>query len=96
MALPWRETWSIHLAAAMAPGALLFLRSDVCPLMEDFISLVQAQGWSVRQPPDWWPENLLPMATERERLVLARGLPVWRACFHRRSPASRYGSSTQF
>jgi len=69
------------LAAAMAPGALLFLQSDVHPLMEEMAALAQAQGCFVRQPPDWWPENPLPVATERERLVLARGLPVWRACF---------------
>ena len=69
----------------MAPGALLFLRSDVCPLMEGVTSLMQAQGWSVRPPPDWWPENPLPMATERERPVLARGLPVWRACCQQKS-----------
>ncbi len=74
------------LAAAMAPGALLFLQSDVGPLMEEATTLVQAQGCFIRQPPDWWPENPLPVATEREQLVLARGLPVWRACFHRRSP----------
>ena len=84
------------LAAAMAPGALLFLQSDVAPLMEDLTNLVQTQGDFVRQPPDWWPENPLPVATERERFVLAKGLPVWRACFHRRSPASRDGASTQF
>lgn len=74
------------LAAAMAHGALLFLQSDVQPLMEEEVNLVQAQGDFVRQPPDWWPENPLPVATEREQLVLARGLPVWRACFHRRFP----------
>ncbi|OOV34771.1 tRNA (guanosine(46)-N7)-methyltransferase TrmB [Candidatus Synechococcus spongiarum LMB bulk15M] len=71
------------LAAAMAPGSLLFLQSDVYPLMEDVTALVQAQGCFVRQPPDWWPENPLPVSTERERSVLARGLPVWRACFRR-------------
>lgn len=71
------------LAAAMAPGAPLFLQSDVRPLMEEMTTLVQAQGCFVRQPPDWWPQNPLPVATERERLVLARGLPVWRASFHR-------------
>ena len=70
----------------MPPGALLFLQSDVQPLMEEEVSLVQTQGDFVRQPPDWWPENPLPVATERERLVLTRGLPVWRACFQRRSP----------
>jgi len=74
------------LAAAMAPGALLFLQSDVYPLMEEEVALVQAQGCFGRQPPDWWPENPLPVATERERLVLARGLPVWRACFQRITP----------
>ena len=76
------------LAAAMAPGALLFLQSDVVLLMEEMATLVQAQGGFVRQPPDWWPENPLPVATERERLVLARGLPVWRACF-RRNPLAK-------
>ena len=74
------------LAASMAPGALLFLQSDVYPLMEEEVALVQAQGCFGRQPPDWWPENPLPVATERERLVLARGLPVWRACFQRITP----------
>ena len=76
------------LAAAMAPGSLLFLQSDVYPLMEDVTALVQAQGCFVRQPPDWWPENPLPVSTEREQSVLARGLPVWRACF-RRAPCDQ-------
>ena len=71
------------LAAAMAPGALLFLQSDVRPLMEEATSLIQAQGCFLRQPPDWWPQNPLPVATEREQSVLARGLPVWRTCFRR-------------
>ena len=74
------------LAAAMAPGALLFLQSDVHPVMEEATALVQAQGGFIRQPPDWWPENPLPVPTEREKLVLAKGLPLWRACFHRRPP----------
>ena len=74
------------LAAAMAPGALLFLQSDVYPLMEEMATLVQTQESFARQPPNWWPENPLPVATERERLVLARGLPVWRACFQRITP----------
>ena len=74
------------LAAATAPGGLLFLQSDVRPLMEEATAVVQAQGCFVRQPPHWWPQNPLPVATEREQSVLARGLPVWRACFHRRSP----------
>ncbi len=74
------------LATAMAPGALLFLQSDVRLLMEEMTALLHAQGSFIRQKPDWWPENPLPVATERERHVLTRGLPVWRACFHRRSP----------
>ena len=73
------------LAAAMTPGAILFLQSDVHSLMEELTALVQANGCFIRQPPDWWPENPLPVATERERHVLARGFPVWRSCFHRRT-----------
>jgi tRNA (guanine-N7-)-methyltransferase len=75
------------LALALAPGRQLFLQSDVAELIEPMLALVDASGCFSRPEPEgspWLPHNPLPLATERERHVLAQGLPVWRVLLTRR------------
>jgi tRNA (guanine-N7-)-methyltransferase len=81
-----RPSLLLALAAAMPPGAELFLQSDVLALIEPMVALVEASGCFTRPPEDprpWRGENPLPVPTERERSVLARQLPVHRVLFRR-------------
>jgi tRNA (guanine-N7-)-methyltransferase len=74
------------LAAAMAPGSELFLQSDVPAVIEPMVALVEASGGFGRPAGDarpWRHDNPLPVPTERERLVLAHGLPVYRVLYRR-------------
>lgn len=76
------------LALALAPGRQLFIQSDVLELIEPMRALVEASGCfscSGPEPRDtpWLAHNPLPLPTERERHVLAQGLPVWRLLFRR-------------
>ncbi|MEB3361172.1 MAG: tRNA (guanosine(46)-N7)-methyltransferase TrmB [Synechococcaceae cyanobacterium] len=74
------------LALALAPGRQLFLQSDVLELITPMRALVEASGCfdcpGAHDTP-WLPHNPLPLPTERERHVLAQGLPVWRVLFRR-------------
>lgn len=74
------------LAGAMAPGAQLFLQSDVLAVIRPMVDLVEASGCFQRpetDPQPWRPTNPLPVPTERERHVEAQGLPVFRVLFVR-------------
>jgi tRNA (guanine-N7-)-methyltransferase len=74
------------LALALAPGRQLFMQSDVLELIEPMRALVEASGcfsWSGPGGTPWLSHNPLPLPTERERHVLAQGLPVWRLQFIR-------------
>jgi tRNA (guanine-N7-)-methyltransferase len=74
------------LAAALSPGAEVFLQSDVHALIEPMVALVEASGCFDRpaaDPRPWRPTNPLPVPTEREGHVLSQGLPVYRALFQR-------------
>jgi tRNA (guanine-N7-)-methyltransferase len=76
----------LALAAALAPGRELFLQSDVAAVIEPMVQLVEASGCFGRPAADarpWRRDNPLPVATERERLVLGQGLPVYRVLFVR-------------
>jgi tRNA (guanine-N7-)-methyltransferase len=80
------------LAGAMAPGAQLFLQSDVLPLIQPMVSLVEACGCFQRpasDPHPWRPTNPLPVASERERHVEQQGLPVYRVLFQRNTTPPR-------
>ena len=78
------------LADVMAPGGELFLQSDVEPLMQQMVAVLAAQPALQQAVPNGLTRNPLPVPTERERGVVARGLPVYRALFHR---TSRMGTS---
>jgi tRNA (guanine-N7-)-methyltransferase len=74
------------LALALTPGAELFVQSDVAPVILPMVALVEASGCFNRpagDPRPWRPTNPLPVSTERERHVLAQGLPVYRVLFQR-------------
>jgi tRNA (guanine-N7-)-methyltransferase len=76
------------LAAALSPGAEVFLQSDVHALIEPMVALVEASGCFDRpaaDPRPWRPTNPLPVPTEREQHVERQGLPVWRVLFQRNS-----------
>ena len=68
------------IAAALAPGAELFLQSD------PMVALCEASGCFKRPAEDgrpWRASNPLLVPTERERHVLAQGLPVYRVLYRR-------------
>lgn len=74
------------LAAALSPGAHLFLQSDVLELIQPMVELVEESGCFSRpaaDPRPWRPTNPLPVPTEREGHVLSQGLPVYRVLFQR-------------
>jgi len=75
----------LALAPALAPGRSLFLQSDVEALITPMRQLVEASGgFQVAGPETCGPAvNPLPVATERERQVLAAGLPVHRSLYRR-------------
>ena len=78
------------IAAALAPGAELFLQSDVEAVMAPMVALCEASGCFKRPGEDGWPwlaANPLPVPTERERHVLAQGLPVYRVLYRRNHAA---------
>jgi len=78
------------IAAALAPGAELFLQSDVPEVIEPMVALTEASGAFERpatDPRPWRPTNPLPVPTERELQVIGRGDPVYRVLFCRNGSA---------
>jgi tRNA (guanine-N7-)-methyltransferase len=74
------------IAAALAPGRELFIQSDVLAVIEPMVDLIEASACFTRPPQDrrpWRDHNPLPVPTERERLVLEQGLPVYRVLYQR-------------
>jgi tRNA (guanine-N7-)-methyltransferase len=78
------------IAAALAPGAELFLQSDVEAVIAPMVALCEASACFERPVEDgrpWRSSNPLPVPTERERHVLAQGLPVYRVLYRRNHEA---------
>ena len=78
------------IATALAPGAELFLQSDVVEVIEPMVALTEASGAFERpaaDPQPWRPTNPLPVCTERELQVIDRGEPVYRVLFCRNGSA---------
>ena len=74
------------LATALPEGGSLLLQSDVAAVIEPMVALCEASGCFTRPAADrrpWRADNPLPVPTERERLVLAQGLPVYRVLYQR-------------
>ncbi|WP_216902366.1 tRNA (guanosine(46)-N7)-methyltransferase TrmB [Synechococcus sp. CCY 9618] len=82
-----QPTLLLAMAAALAPGRQLFLQSDVEALITPMRQLIEASGCFELAGPDICGPavNPLPVATERERHVLAEGKPVHRSLFRRTS-----------
>jgi len=76
----------IAIAGALAEQQELFIQSDVLDVIEPMVLLIEASGYFRRPPQDgrpWRLDNPLAVATERERLVLEQGLPVYRVLYRR-------------
>jgi hypothetical protein len=74
------------LALALPPGGTLLMQSDVLAVIEPMLAQVEASGCFERPSSDpfpWLETNPLAVPTERERLVLAQGLPVYRVRYCR-------------
>lgn len=74
------------LAGALAEGCELFVQSDVPAVIQPMVALIEASGCFSRPAADsrpWRATNPLPVPTERERHVLAQGLPVLRVLYRR-------------
>jgi tRNA (guanine-N7-)-methyltransferase len=85
------------LAAALAAGGELFLQSDVTAVIEPMVALSEASGWFLRPAEDgrpWRTDNPLPVPTEREQIVLAQGLPVYRVLYRRRAEGAHNPSAS--
>jgi tRNA (guanine-N7-)-methyltransferase len=78
------------IATALPPGGSLFLQSDVLAVIGPMVALCEASACFERPAADgrpWRPDNPLPVPTERERQVLAAGLPVYRVLYRRTGAA---------
>lgn len=72
------------LAAAMVPGSLLFLQSDVLEVAQEMVDRFSDHPAFIRQDAGWLSQNPMPVATEREASTLERNEPVYRAVFYHR------------
>jgi tRNA (guanine-N7-)-methyltransferase len=76
----------LAIAAALAEDTALFVQSDVLAVIEPMVAVIEASGCFERPDGDarpWRAANPLPVPTERERHVLAQGLPVYRVLYAR-------------
>jgi tRNA (guanine-N7-)-methyltransferase len=72
------------IAHFLKSGGIVFLQSDVQEVVVDMCDRFEVHPAFVRQHPDWFPSNPMPLPTERETLTLERGEPVYRALFMRK------------
>ena len=78
----------LAIATALDDGTALFVQSDVLAVIEPMVAVIEASGCFERPTSDarpWRHGNPLPVPTERERHVLAQGLPVYRVLYTRNS-----------
>ncbi|MBM5803383.1 MAG: tRNA (guanosine(46)-N7)-methyltransferase TrmB [Cyanobacteria bacterium K_DeepCast_35m_m2_155] len=77
---------ALALAAAQHNNHELFVQSDVLEVIEPMVEVIEATGCYARPSGDarpWRLNNPLPVATEREQLVLSQNLPVYRVLYRR-------------
>lgn len=68
------------LAQFLPPAARVFVQSDIEKVAVEMRDrLLTHPAFSLTHPLPWRPDNPFPIATERERCVLARQEPVYRA-----------------
>lgn len=72
-----------QLAEFMVKDSLLFLQSDVEPVLLEMIDRVEENGSFQRLTLEWLADNPFGVPTERERSVLRQNLPVYRVQFRR-------------
>jgi len=78
----------VAIATALEDGTALFVQSDVLAVIEPMVAVIEASGCFARPTSDarpWRTGNPLTVPTERERHVLAQGLPVYRVLYRRNS-----------
>jgi tRNA (guanine-N7-)-methyltransferase len=71
------------LATHLVSGGWVFLQSDIQEVAIEMVDRFLAHPAFVQHPAGWLPTNPLPVATEREQLVLEQGDPVYRSLFTR-------------
>lgn len=71
------------LAQALAPGATVFVQSDILPVALQMRDRFEVHGAFRLTQPEWLVLNPMPVPTEREVGVIARGEAVYRAVFVR-------------
>ncbi len=72
-----------QLADGLPSGGMVFLQSDVLEVEQDMCDRFTENPNFKRQGEDWLPENPLSVPTERERVTLEKGQPVYRALYIR-------------
>ena len=75
-----------ELAICLKPEGLLLIQSDVLEVAIDMCDrIAEHPAFTGTTPPHHWlAESPSPAATEREKLTLSEGLPVYRYLFERR------------
>ena len=78
------------LASALSPNSELFIQSDVLPVINSMVEVVENTGLfeRVSNPPTLWLANSpYKVSTEREEYVVNKGLPIYRTLFIRNNQA---------
>ncbi|MCG8362827.1 MAG: tRNA (guanosine(46)-N7)-methyltransferase TrmB [Pseudanabaenales cyanobacterium] len=70
-----------ELADLLLSGGAVLLQSDVEAVAQEMCDRFQANPAFSRSSPDWLANSPLPAMTERERMTLSQGKPVYRALF---------------
>jgi tRNA (guanine-N7-)-methyltransferase len=71
------------LAQFLPPGGRVIIQSDVEEVALDMVERLAEHPQFLRPSPDWLTESTFPAQTDRERVTLEQGLPVYRAIFVR-------------
>ncbi|ABX08195.1 tRNA (guanosine(46)-N7)-methyltransferase TrmB [Prochlorococcus marinus] len=74
------------LASALGTGSQLFIQSDVLPVINSMIDIIERSECfeSINPGPEiWLKNNPFQLSTEREEYAISRELTVYRALFYR-------------
>ncbi|HEY9738250.1 MAG TPA: tRNA (guanosine(46)-N7)-methyltransferase TrmB [Trichocoleus sp.] len=71
------------IATYLPPGRQVVLQSDVKDVAEDMCDRFSEHSAFHRTSSEWLPDSPFPAQTDRERVTLEKGLPVYRAVFER-------------
>jgi len=72
-----------EIAAHLMPKGLVLVQSDVQSVALEMVRCLDHHPAFTRQTEGWLAANPLPVPTEREKVVVAQGKPVYRALFVR-------------